>query len=232
MPTQNRLEFFLDMQISLYYKLICMEQDMKNDLDDLEQLRFLASNYELLQGYPIALLGVLFILEGTSRMIWGSAAVRLIYSWLFFPSLALLAITLKIAIRYHRRKFGLVKASIGSRRTLALVAFAVLYVVLLVLGGPDFNHLKVALEPTVLNAGIILVLFGLLPGFPWRHYAVVGLLLAAVAFLPAFHVVTVEQFWHGWSFLAPGLAFLLCGAIDRLIFARRLSSLPVEGIHA
>jgi uncharacterized membrane protein required for colicin V production len=206
---------------------------MKNDLTNhLKRLQSLTSNYELLQGYPIAMLGLLFILEGISVMIWGGTAIHLIYSWLFLPSLALLAITLKIAIRYHRRKFGMVKASMEPRRTRAIIAFAVLYLVLIVLGGADFKHLKVALEPTLLNAGIILVLLGLLPGFPWRHYAVVGLVLAAIAFLPAFHVVTVQQFWHGWSFMAPGIAFLLCGAIDRLIFMRSLQSLPAQEIHA
>ena len=202
---------------------------MKNDL---EQLRFLAGNYELLQGYPIALVGLLNILEGISVMIWGYPAVHLLYGWLFLPSLGLLIMTAIIAQRHYRRKFGVVKVSMEPRRARGLIAFAILYVVLIVLGGADFKHLKVALEPTVLNAGIILVLLGFLPTFPWRHYAAVGLLLAAIAFLPAFHSVTVEQFWHGWSFLAPGLAFLLSGAIDRLIFTRRLSSLPVEGIHA
>lgn len=205
---------------------------MKSDLNHLERLQSLTSNYELLQGYPIAMLGLLFILEGISVMIWGGTAVNLIYGWLFLPSLALLAITLKIAVGYHRRKFGMVKASMGPRRTRAIIAFAVLYLVLLVLGGADFKHLKLALEPTVLNAGIILVLLGLLPGFPWRHYAAVGLALAAIAFLPAFHVVTVQQFWHGWSFVAPGIAYLLCGAIDRLIFMRNLPSVPVEEVHA
>jgi len=200
--------------------------------DHLDRLRFLASNYELLQGYPIALVGLLNILEGIGVMIWGYPAVHLIYSWLFLASLGLLAIAMNIAQRHYRRKFGVVKVSMEPRRARGILVFAILYVVLIVLGGADFKHLKVALEPTVLNAGIILVLLGFLPTFPWRHYAAIGLLLAAVAFLPAFHVVTVEQFWHGWSFLAPGLAFLLCGAIDRLIFTRRLSSLPVEGIHA
>lgn len=205
---------------------------MKTDSNDLEQLRFLAGNYELLQGYPIALVGLLNILQGISVMIWGYAAVRLLYTWLFLASVGLLAIALNIAQSHYRRKFGVVKTSMEPRRARGLLAFAIIYLVLIVLGGADFKHLKVALEPTVLNAGIMLVLLGLFPTSPWRHYAVVGLLLAAVAFLPAFHVVAVEQFWHGWSFLAPGLAFLLCGAIDRLIFTRRLSSLPVEGIHA
>jgi hypothetical protein len=205
---------------------------MKNDLNNhLERLQSLTSNYELLQGYPIALVGLLYILGGTSVMIWDGTAVQLIYGWLFLPSLALLAISLKIASRYHQRKFGLVKASMGPHRVQAITAFAVLYVVLLGLGGPDFRHLKLALEPTVLNAGIILILLGLLPGFPWRHYAAVGLALAAIAFLPAFHIVTVQQFWHGWSFMAPGIAFLLCGAIDRLIFMRSLPSVPAEEVH-
>jgi hypothetical protein len=206
---------------------------MKNDLDGhLERLRFLAGNYELLQGYPIAVVGLLNILQGISVMVWGYPALHLIYSWLFLPSLGILAIALNIAQRHYRRKFGVVKASMEPRRARGILAFAILYVVLIVLGGADFKHLKMALEPTLLNAGIILVLLGLLPTFPWRHYAVIGLLLAAVAFLPAFHVITVEQFWHGWSFMAAGIACLLCGAIDRLIFTRRLSSLPVEGVHA
>jgi hypothetical protein len=200
--------------------------------DHLDRLLFLTSNYELLQGYPIALVGLLNILEGIGVMIWGYPAVRLIYSWLFLASLGLLAIAMNIAQRHYRRKFGIVKVSMEPRRARGILVFAILYVVLIVLGGADFKHLKMALEPTVLNAGIILVLLGFLPTFPWRHYALIGLLLAAVAFLPAFHVIAVEQFWHGWSFLAPGIAFLLCGAIDRLIFTRRLSSLPVEGIHA
>jgi len=198
----------------------------------LDRLRFLAGNYELLQGYPIALLGLLNILHGIAVMIWGYAAVHLIYSWLFLPSLGLLVMTTMIAQSHYRRKFGVVKTSMEPRRVRGILVFAILYVVLIVLGGADFKHLKVALEPTLLNAGIVLILFGLFPTSPWRHYAVIGLLLAAIAFLPAFHVVTVEQFWHGWSFMAAGIAFLLCGAIDRLIFTRRLSSLPVEGIHA
>ena len=210
---------------------------MKNDLNDhllndhLERLRFLTSNYELLQGYPIAMAGLLFMLGGTSVMIWDGTAVGLIYSWLFLPSLALLAITLKIATRYHRRKFGMVNAPMEPRRARGILVAVILYFALFVLAGRDFKHLKVALDPTVLNGGLILVLLGLLPGFPWRHYAVIGLLLAAVAFLPAFHIVTVQQFWHGWSFMAPGIAFLLCGAIDRLIFTRSLSSLPAEEVH-
>ena len=176
---------------------------MKNDLDGhLERLRFLASNYELLQGYPIALVGLLNILEGIGVMIWGYPAVHLIYSWLFLPSLGILAIALNIAQRHYRRKFGVVKAPMGPRRARALVVFAILYLVLIVLAGADFKHLKVALEPTMLNTGIILGLLGLFPTSPWRHYAVIGLLLAAVAFLPAFHVITVEQFWHGWSFMS------------------------------
>lgn len=198
----------------------------------LERLRFLAGNYELLQGYPIALVGLLNILGGISVMIWGYPALHLIYSWLFLPSLALLAIATNIAQRHYRRKFGIVKAPMELRRARGLLAFAMLYIVLIVLGGADFKHLKVALEPTLLNTGIILVLLGLFPTSPWRHYAVIGLLLAAIAFLPAFHVVTVEQFWHGWSFMAAGIAFLLCGAIDRLIFTRSLPSLPAEEIHA
>jgi hypothetical protein len=206
---------------------------MKNDSNDhLERLRFLAGNYELLQGYPIALVGLLNILQGISVMVWGYPALHLIYSWLFLPSVVLLAIAIKIAQSHYRRKFGIVKASMEPRRVRGILAFAILYVVLIVLGGADFKHLKMALEPTLLNAGIILVLLGLLPTVPWRHYAVIGLLLAAIAFLPAFHVVTVEQFWHGWSFMAAGIACLLCGAIDRLIFTRRLSALPVEGVHA
>ena len=90
---------------------------MKNDSNDhLERLRFLASNYELLQGYPIALVGLLNILEGISVMIWGYPAVHLIYGWLFLPSLGLLAVALNIAQRHYRRKFGVVKASMGPRR--------------------------------------------------------------------------------------------------------------------
>ena len=198
----------------------------------LERLHFLAGNYELLQGYPIALVGLLNILGGMSVMIWGYPALHLIYTWLFLPSLGLLAIAMNIAQRHYRRKFGVVKASMEPRRARGILAFAILYVVLIVLGGADFKHLKVALEPTVLNAGLILVLLGLFPTSPWRHYAVVGLLLAATAFLPAFHVVALQQFWHGWGFMAVGSACLLCGAIDRLIFTHRLSSLPVEGVHA
>jgi len=204
---------------------------MKNDLNHLERLQSLTSNYELLQGYPIAMAGLLYILGGTCVMIWGGTALDLIYGWLFLPIMALLAIALKIAVRYHRRKFGLVKTPMGPSRGRAIIVFGGLYVILIGLSGPDFKHLKLALEPTVLNAGLMLVLMGLLPGFPWRHYVAVGLALAGIAFLPAFHIVTVQQFWHGWSFMAPGIAFLLCGAIDRLIFMRSLPSASAEEVH-
>jgi predicted secreted protein len=206
---------------------------MKNDSNDrLEQLRFLTINYRFLQGYPIALVGLLNILQGIGVMIWGYPAVHLIYTWLFLVSLLPLVIAMNIAQNHYQRKFGIVKAPMEPRRARGMLAFAIIYVVLIVLGGTNFKRLQVALEPTLLNAALILVLFGLFPTSPWRHYAVIGLLLAAIAFLPAFHVVPVEQLWHGWSFMAAGIAFLLCGAIDRLIFTRRLSALPVEEIHA
>lgn len=87
----------------------------------------------------------------------------------FLASVGLLAIALNIAQRHYRRKFGVVKTSMEPRRERGILAFAILYVVLIVLGGADLKHLKVALEPTVLNAGIMLVLLGLFPTSPWRH---------------------------------------------------------------
>ncbi|HLK06639.1 MAG TPA: hypothetical protein VKV30_01795, partial [Candidatus Angelobacter sp.] len=82
----------------------------------LDRLRFLAGNYELLQGYPIALVGLLNILEGIGVMIWGYPAVHLLYGWLFLPSLGLLIMTAIIAQRHYRRKFGVVKVSMEPRR--------------------------------------------------------------------------------------------------------------------
>jgi len=52
---------------------------MTNDMNShLERMRFLTSNYELLQGYPIAMAGLLFILDGISVTIWGQTALHLI----------------------------------------------------------------------------------------------------------------------------------------------------------
>jgi hypothetical protein len=203
-----------------------------NARNSLKRLQFLTSNYNLLMGYPMAMVGVMYIVLGASVMIWGRPVVHMIYGWLFVVSLALLVTAIIVAGRYHRRKFGTVKTPMNGRRARVIAAFVILYMVLIRFAGADFKNLKVALEPTVLNGGLMLILLGLLPGFPWRHYAAVGLLLSAAAFLPAVHLATVEQFWHGWSFMAPGLAFLLCGTIDRVIFLRSLPSQHGQESHA
>src|SRR5690242_4587845 len=123
---------------------------MKSDLNHLKRLQSLTSNYELLQGYPIALGGVLFILAGISVMIWGHTALDLIYSWLFLPGLGLLAIATNIAQRHFRRKFGVVKVPMEPRRARGILISVILYFVLAVLAGAAFKHLKLPLEPTVL----------------------------------------------------------------------------------
>ena len=202
---------------------------MKNEF---ERLQFITRNYALLQGYPIGLVGLLYILLGAAEMIWRRNAAILIYGWLGPVILAIFFLAVLGAQRHYRQRYGVVKAPMESRRATWLTVFIVIYFVLIQLGGANLKHLQVPLEPTVFNGGLILVLGGLLPGFPWRHYLVIGLPLMAVAFLPAFHLVTVEQFAPGWGSIAEGMAFLLCGSIDRLIFTRNLVSLKSQESHA
>lgn len=198
---------------------------------DFAQLQSLTRSYNALMGWPIGSAGALFLGFGISIMLWGETALHLVYGWLFLPGLALMAIVASLGTRNHQQTFGVVKVSLSRRARIAIVAFILLYVVLVKLAGPDFKNLKVPLEPTLLNSGIILILVGLLPTFPWRHYIAVGLALMGIAFLPAFHVVTVAQFYRGWSFIVPGLAFLLCGVTDRLILAHKLQSLRIQESH-
>ncbi|HJT54208.1 MAG TPA: hypothetical protein VJ848_10185 [Candidatus Angelobacter sp.] len=199
---------------------------------EVERLQFLTRNYALLQGYPIGMAGVLYVSLGAAEMVWKEPAVILVHGWLFPVTLVVLIFAVLAAQRHYQRKYGVVKSPMESRRAIWLAVFIAIYFVLVQLGGPDFKHLKVALDPTLVNGGLILFLGGLLPGFPWRHYLPIGLALAAVGFLPAFHVMTVQQFWHGWSFIAPGIAFLLCGVIDRLIFLHMLPAAQAEEVHA
>jgi hypothetical protein len=199
---------------------------------ELERLQFVTRNYSLLQGYPIALVGVLYILLGVAEMIWKEMAATLIRGWLFPVILAVLVLAILAFQRHYVQRYGVVKAPIETRRSVFLLVFFGCYFALVVLAGPDFKNLKVPLDPTCLNGGLILILGGLLPGFPWRHYVPVGLVLAGVGFLPAFKVMAVQQFWHGWSFIFPGLAFLLCGVIDRAIFLHMLPKPQAEESHA
>lgn len=208
---------------------------MRNDLcsKDLERLRFLTSNYSLLQGYPMALAGLLYLLWGASLMIWGIPAAVLIHGWLLLPSLAIFIVGTLIISRFQREKYGQVKAArMTKRRALSLIAFGIVYILLVRLAGPDFKNLKLALEPTMFNGGFVLVLLGLLPTFPWRHYAAVGLPLMAVALLPGLHVAGVRQLSHGWGDMGFGFALVLCGVIDRLILLRQLPQPQAEGSHA
>lgn len=202
---------------------------MKNDL---ERLQFVTRNYCLLQGYPIGLVGVLYILLGVAEMTWKEKAAILIHGWLFPVTLAVLVLAVLGVQRHSMERYGIVKASIDSRRLISASIFTICYFALVLLAGPDFKNLKVPLDPTCLNGGLMLVLGGVLPGFPWRHYIPVGLALAGVAFLPALHIMTVQQFWHGWSFIAPGIAFLVCGGVDRLIFLHMLPEPQAEKSHA
>lgn len=199
---------------------------------EFERLEFITRNYALLQGYPIGLVGLLYILLGAAEMIWKQTAITLVHGWLFPVTLVILAFAIIAIQRHYQQRYGTVRAPMDSRRATWLAVFIVIYFVIVQLGGADFKHLNVPLEPTVLNGGLILVLGGLLPGFPWRHYVAIGLALAAVGFLPAFHIMTVQQFWHGWSFMFPGFSFLLCGVIDRLIFLHMLPEPQAKESHA
>lgn len=196
---------------------------MENGLNkELERLRFLTGNYTLLQGYPMALGGLICLVWGASLMTWGLPVADLIYGWLLFPSVAFLYIGALIITRLQQRRYGSVKpAPMSDRRTFSLIAFAIVYFIVARLAGPGFKNLKVTLEPTLLNGGLILVLLGLLPTFPWRHYVAVGLPAMAVSFLPALHIAALQR-WHGWGVMGVGIAFLLCGAIDRLVLLRHL----------
>lgn len=201
---------------------------MKNEL---ERLQFVARNYNALQGWPIASAGALFLIYGACVMLWGMSAINLIYGWLALPSLALMALGCSLAIRRHQRKFGTVKNPVPARRNLALAIYIGLYFALIRMSGPDFKNWNVSLEPTIVNAGIILIFMSALPTFPWRHYAIFGLLLIGVGLLPAFGIVSVEQLWHGWTFVLPGIAAVCCAIVDRLILARYLASSKLQESH-
>lgn len=197
-----------------------------------ERLQSVTRNYGFLLGWPIGSVGLIYLVWGFCVMLWGGGARDRIHSWLLFPSLAVLGIGLFFAQSRQKKKLGTVKISFSRRSLREISAAVVLYVLLIQLSGPDFKHLfKVPLEPSLLMAGIILTLMGLLPSFPWRHYLIFGVLLMAAAFLPAVGLVPLEQFYHGWTFLIAGPAFLLCGVIDRWILARNFAALQVQEEH-
>lgn len=197
-----------------------------------ERLQSLTRNYGFLRGWPIGSVGLIYLFWGFCIMLWGGGARDAIHSWLLWPSLALLWLGLFFAHSHQQKKLGTVKISLSRRHDLEISVAIVLYVVLIRLSGPDFKYLfKVPLEPTLLMLGITLTLIGLLPSFPWRHYLVFGVLLMAAAFLPAAGLMPLEQFYHGWTFVIAGIAFLLCGVIDRWILAHNLASLQVQEEH-
>ena len=206
---------------------------MNDTNSDPKRLQLIARNYSFLQGWPIACMGLLELVQGFSVMLWGLDATRVILGWLFVPNTVLLWIGLSFASSYHQQRFGTVKLSLSRWTYITLAVFFVLYIVLATLVGPHFKYFfHVPLEPRILNAGIILVLAGLLPGFPWRHYVLVGFLLMGIAFLPAVQIVSLQRFYdHGWTFIVLGIAYVLCGVIDRSILAHSLSSLRVQESH-
>lgn len=197
-----------------------------------ERLQSVTRNYTFLLGWPIGSVGLIYLFWGFCVMLWGGGARDRIHSWLLFPSLAVLWIGLFLTRSRQQKKLGTVKISLSRRNGIELAIAIVLYVVLIRLSGPDFKYLfKVPLEPTLLNTGIILTLMGLLLSFPWRHYLVFGVLLMGAAFLPAADLMPLEQFYRGWTFVIAGIAFLLCGVIDRWLLARNFAALQVQEEH-
>ena len=155
--------------------------------------------------------GLYALLVGTSLMTWGileltgAANGRRIGVSLFLWTNIF---GLPIVLRYYWERFGaaMPPASRNHRWLASVFAGAALLSVMVLY---DTGHLRgLPFEPFGLVCGLVL----LFP--PRRHYIVLGVLVIGFSLLPAFHLVTREQVWHGGAMLLVGLVLILGGLID------------------
>lgn len=204
-------------------------QSAKEEIRDLERVRYVTENYEQLQGlrnvplgFVVLALGV-FMLSSASLPPFSPVASDVF----FYGSFALLAVAFLLYFvigNYYERRFGWVHTSSIKRKQ---VVSAITGITVLILIG----IVNLVFQPPI---HMIWLFWGLaLTVIYWRerrfrmHYIAIGLLVSALSFMPLLDISRTEPIHDaGGLILFLGILFVVGGFLDHLLLVRTMKTLP------
>jgi hypothetical protein len=183
--------------------------------------RYIARNYDSLQGLRFVPLGVIFILIGLGKHFhWPGLQWQNSY----LSSFAILAMTFVVGFKYfYRQRYGMAQPQSSMKRlTLELLGiigvFGLIYLDITLLA-------NVPISFTVLGYSCIYLFIPFCEKGRRRYYWICGALLFAAALSPLLQITSkTELFLFGWlNSLSLGVAIALGGLLDHQFLARALT---------
>lgn len=206
-------------------------QSAREEIRDLERVRYVTENYEQLQGLRNVPLGLMLLFSGaltlfpSSLSSFGPVVSEAFFYLLFIVLIATVLLYFVIG-NYYERKFGWVQTfSLNGKQ---ITAVTTLIIVLLVVGSVNLMF-----RPPI---HMIWLVWGLsVMAVHWRerrfrtHYVVIGVLIICVSFLPLLGITSVSLSYEAGGLMAfLGILFVVGGTFDHLLLVRTMKYLPEE----
>lgn len=207
-------------------------QSDREEVRDLERVRYVAENYEQLQGLRNVPIGLMVLLAGVftlfpSGLAYFGPVISEAFIYLLFVVLIATVLLYSFIGNYYERRFGLVRTfSLNKKQA---VAVATLSIVLLVVGS-----INLAFQPSI---HMIWLVWGLsVTSIHWwerhfrMHYVVIGVLVVGVSFLPLLGITSVSLSYEtGGLLVFLGIFYVVGGVCDHLLLMRAMKFLPEGG---
>ena len=220
-----------------------MQGSAEGTVRNLERVRYVTENYEVLKGLKRVPVGLMNIALGVLLWVlqvvdiprapedtYGRWAVALVFNSLFYLLILLLIAALVLSFvfnDYYERRFGKVERRRFDRRRILIGATVVAGC--LVAYGVDL-----AVRPPLRLGWLALGVVMIAHAWPKRrfraHYIVMSALLVAASFLPLLGIPLGDTLQGYSAFIVAfsGLQFVVGGIFDHLLLVRTMKSLPEE----
>ncbi len=204
-------------------------QSAREEIRDLERVRYVTENYEQLQGLRNVPIGLMVLLSGvllTSSIPSFGPVIGEAFFYLLFIVLIATVLLYFVIGNYYEHRFGWVQTFSLNRKQ--AIAVAILMVVLVVVGS-----INLAFQPPI---HMIWLVWGLsVMAVHWRerrfrmHYVVIGALVVGVSFLPLLGITSVSLPYEAGGLLVfLGIFYVMGGTFDHLLLVRTMKHLPEE----
>lgn len=204
-------------------------QSDREQIRDLERIRYVTENYEQLQGLRSVPIGLLAFASGmlvisSVRLLSFGPLINDVFYYLTFLAVIGACLLYFVIADYYERRFGWVQRFSIKRKQ--IVAVVILIAVLLMVGS-----VNLIFQPPILT--IWLVWGVALVAIYWRercfrpHYIVIGILASIFSFLPLLGILrTGFNYEVGGLILFLGIFYVVGGIFDHLLLVRTMKSLP------
>ncbi|MGF1473544.1 MAG: hypothetical protein ACFB50_17625 [Rubrobacteraceae bacterium] len=206
-------------------------QSAREEVRDLERVRYVTENYERLQGLRNVPLGLIAFVTGASMLLPSSSTYfGYVVGEVFFYALILMLIATVllyfVAGNYYERRFGWVQTFSMKRKQVVAVATAI--GVLLGVGS-----VNLVFQPPIHMIWVVWGLSAAAIYWPERrfrmHYVAIGVLVVGASFLPLFGITSVSLAYETGGLLAfLGVFYLVGGILDHLLLVRTMKHLPED----